>query len=73
MSLRRVKLIANGAIFRAKMEQAAGEPIKDQVTQTHLTEDIPKVSTNPKEVIQNQVRGRLSTYVPARCGFIAMG
>lgn len=35
-------MIANGAIFRAKMEQAAGEPIKDQVTQTHLTEDIPK-------------------------------
>lgn len=52
-------------IFGAEMEQADGKPMRGQVTRTHLTEDVPKVSTDPKKVSQNQVRGKLNTYIPA--------
>jgi hypothetical protein len=31
------------------MEQAIGEPMRDQVAQTRLTEDIPNVSTDIKK------------------------
>jgi len=31
------------------MEQAFDEPVRDQVTRTHLTEDIPNVSTDTKK------------------------
>lgn len=64
MSLRTEKLTADGAKFAAEMEQAAGEPVRDQGTWTHLTEDIAKVST--KRVNQNQVRGKSNTYIPTR-------
>lgn len=46
------------------MEQAVGEPKKDQVTGTRLTEDIPKVSTGTKKVSPNQIRAKSSTYIP---------
>lgn len=45
------------------MEQAADEPMNNPITQTHLTENIPKVSTDTEKVSQNQVRGKSSTCI----------
>ena len=47
------------------MEQAFGEPMRDQVTRTHLTEGLPNVSTDTKKVNQNQIRGKSSASTPA--------
>lgn len=46
------------------MEQAVGEPKRDQVTGTHLTEDIPKVSTDTRKVSPNQIRAKSSVSIP---------
>ncbi|XP_074248430.1 sterol-4-alpha-carboxylate 3-dehydrogenase, decarboxylating isoform X3 [Saimiri boliviensis] len=38
------------------MEPAVSEPVRDQVAWTHLTEDIPRVSTDIEKVNQNQAK-----------------